>query len=231
MLKFFSAGHLSRYVAIFLLLGFFWIPAFIVPQSYYTESENLFTSISGLFDVNIHFSVALAFILIIFSALLINQLTTEFEFSSRYSNLGLFYFVILSSALPAFFTFNPIILANIFILFLLKGLFKLPTNELTIPLVFNSGLLVGFASLFFPPLVLLLLFIWIAIFMHRLSSWRNLVASVIGMLMPYLFIFTWYLWAGSVLENINFLVEKYFFIPQFSLPDFSFELLIIITFL
>ena len=227
MLKFFGAGHLSRYVAIFLLLVLFWTPAFINPQNYYLYADTPFAKLAELVEVNIYFSTILAFIIIVISALLLNQLATDYEFSSRYSSLGMFFLVILTSSLPAFYSFNPIILANVFILFLLKNICELPTSELTIPIVFNSGLLIGFASLFFPPLVLLLFFLWGALFTHRISTWRNIVASMIGILMPYLFVFTWYLWTESIVENSNQIFENYFYIPDFSLAGFSIEIQII----
>lgn len=226
MLKFFSTGLPSRNIAIFLLLVFFWIPAFLDPQSYHKESETLLASVFRLADLNIYFSLSIAFVIIVFSALMLNQLAIEFDFSSRYSNLGLFYFVIFTSALPAFFTFNPIIIANILALFLLRSLYKLPSSDLSIPISFNSGLLVGLTSLFFPPMVLLLLFLWTAIFIHHFSTWRNIIASVLGAIIPFLFLFTWYFWNGSVVENTKLLLENFLFKPQFSFQKFSFKILV-----
>lgn len=49
--------------------------------------------------------------------------------------------------------------------------------------------------------------------------------------MPYLFLFTWYLWAGSVIGNVNHMYEEYFFIRNFQLASFSLNYLIIIIIL
>lgn len=49
--------------------------------------------------------------------------------------------------------------------------------------------------------------------------------------MPYLFLFTWYLWAGSVIGNANHMYEEYFFIRNFQLASFSLNYLIIIIIL
>jgi len=228
MLKFFGTGHISRYLAILLLLVLFWIPAIVNPAAYNSASEPIFEFLSNQLGVNIYFPIILALLIIIFSALLVNQLATDFEFSARFSSLGLFFFVLLCSSIPLFFSFNPVILANVFVLFLLKNVFKLPSTTAPIPVAFNSGLLIGIASLFFPPLVILLFFLWGAIFIHRLTDWRNFVASLIGIVMPYLFLFTWYFWTGSVIENSVSLFEKYFFIPYIKLASFSLNYIIII---
>lgn len=228
MLRFFSTGHLSRYAAILLLVVLFWIPAILNPVSFVSVSAPLFQFLSNLFGANIYFQLALVLLISIFSALVVNQLATDFEFSGRFSSLGIFFYVLLSSSIPAFLSFNPIILANIFILFLLKSIFQLPTSGAPIPVVFNSGLLIGIASLFFPPLAILLLFLWAAIFIHRLSDWRNIAASMVGVILPYLFMFTWYLWAGSVVKISINLYEEYFVIPEINSVVFSFNFLIFI---
>lgn len=228
MLKFFNTGHFSRYLAAFVLLALFWLPAFLYPVAYNSAAELLFLFLSNLIDVNPYFTLVSALLISIFSALLINQLATDFEFSSRFSSLAMFFFILISSAMPVFFTLNPIILANVFILFLLKNIFQFPTSSAAIPVAFNSGLLVGVASLFFPPLLILLFFLWGAIYIHRLTEWRNFIASLIGIIMPYLFLFTWFLWNGAVLENAFHLFEEYLFIRGFELASFSFNYLIII---
>lgn len=228
MLKFFNTGSLSRYIAALLLLALFWLPALLNPIAYNSVSELLFLLFSNLIDVNPYFPVVSALLISIFSALIANQLATDFEFSSRFSSLGMFFFVLVSSAVPAFFTLNPIILSNVFILFLLKNIFQFPVSASAIPISFNSGLLIGIASLFFPPLVILLFFLWGAIFIHRLTDWRNFAASLIGVLMPYLFLFAWNLWGGSVIGSAKHLFEEYFFIRSIKLASFSLNYVIII---
>lgn len=231
MIKFFNTGHLSRYIAAFFLLASFWLPAFLNPIAYASVAEPAFLIISNLIDINPYFPVGLALLISIFSALLANQIATDFEFSSRFSSLGVFFFVLLSSSLPEFLTLNPIILSNVFILFLLKNIFRFPVSASAIPISFNSGLLIGIASLFYPPLLILLFFLWGAIFIHRLTDWRNFAASLIGIIMPYLFLFTWYLWAGSVIGNAKHLFEDYFFIRNIQLASFSINYLIMIILL
>jgi hypothetical protein len=76
--------------------------------------------------------------------------------------------------------------------------------------------------------VLLLIFLWGAIIIHRLSNWRNFIAGAIGVFTPYLFLFTWYLWQESVLENINLLLQGYLIIPKISLAEFSLNYVIIL---
>ena len=228
MLKFFSTGHFSRYIVLSFLILLFWIPEFINPVYYKSVTEPLFIFISKLLGVNTYLSIAVTLIISIFSALLINQLATDFEISGRFSSLGIFYFILISSAIPAFYSFNPMIIVNVFILFLFINVFRIPTASITISVAFNSGFLIGIASFFFPPLIILLFFLWGAIIIHRMTEWRNFVASLVGIVLPYLFLFTWYFWTDSVYENAVILYEDFFFIPSYNFPEFSLNLIIII---
>jgi hypothetical protein len=97
-----------------------------------------------------------------------------------------------------------------------------------ITVAFNAGLLLGIASFLFTPLIILVFFLWIAIIVHRLTDWRNFVSSLIGVTLPYLFLYTWYLWAETFHENLESTFSTYFFIPNFQFSEFSMSHIIII---
>jgi len=46
---------------------------------------------------------------------------------------------------------------------------------------------------------------------HRTNSWRNFAASIIGLLIPYIFILTWYFWSDQLQDFLlNFSVKVSF---------------------
>ncbi|HEY9115509.1 MAG TPA: DUF6427 family protein [Bacteroidales bacterium] len=232
MLKYFSSGHLSRFITIFFLIVLFWLPAFIAHHIYVPDFGNpLFLFLFQLTAFNIYLQISIALLITIGSALVVNQIAADFEFSSRFSSLAIFFFILCSSAFISFFSFNPILLANLFLFFFLKNIFSFPSSSTPITSTFNAGLLLGIASLFFAPLLIFLVFLWLAIIVHRMNDWRNFATSMIGILIPYLFLFTWYLWTESVFENANNLATAYFLIPEIKFPSYSLNLLITTIFM
>lgn len=78
----------------------------------------------------------------------------------------------------------------------------MPIVENPIPLVLNASLMLGIASLYFIKILMLIIVVWIALIIHRTNSWRNYVASIIGIIMPYIFIVTWYFWSDQLSDFV-----------------------------
>jgi hypothetical protein len=116
--------------------------------------------------------------------------------------MGIFFFSILSVSLSPFAIMNPFILINFFLFFFIRNLYRLPNVENPIPLVFNASLMLGLSSLYFFKIIFLVVVVWVALIIHRLNSWRNYIASIIGIIVPYLFVITWYFWSDQLNDFI-----------------------------
>lgn len=118
---------------------------------------------------------------------------------------------------------NPYIVINFFLFFFIRNIYRLPSVENPIPLIFNSSLMLGLASLYFLNIILLTIIIWLGLLLHRTNSWRNFMASIIGVIIPYLFILTWYYWSDQLQDYFLILSERSFFtfntIISIDIPD------------
>lgn len=231
MLRYFSSAYLSRYVSILFIIVIFWVPSFFIQQTAGPYSEPIFLLLFHLAQSFPIILIIAAFILTLLSSLIVNQMTSEFEFSNRFSTLGIFFFILFTSSLLELLSFNPFLIANIFLLFYARYLFKLPFTNIPITIAFNAGILLSLASLFFPPLLVFIFLLWASLFIHRLNDWRNYASSLIGLTLPYLFLFTFYLWDGSLSQNYEDWLNFYVFIPLTGFPDFSFSMINIAIFL
>lgn len=68
-----------------------------------------------------------------------------------------------------------------------------PDNSL-----FTASLFISLASLFSYTNMVFILLIWISFFVFQIYNWRYLPITIIGIIIPYLFLFTWLYWIGNL---------------------------------
>lgn len=198
MLSFFRKAYFLNYLAGFIFIIICWLPVFLIsPDSLAPEVLKYDTILKTGFT-NIRLLNLLGLFITLISALVLNHITTEYGITGKLMTTGLFFFALLSASLSSFAVINPFILINFFLFFFIRNLYRLPQFENPIPLVFNSALMLGIASLYFFKISFLVLIIWMALIIHRVSSWRNYVVSLLGLALPYLFVTTWYFWSDQL---------------------------------
>lgn len=203
MIRYFQSGYLSRYIVIFILAIIFWIPSFIVQTNSEGISLPFYQLLSWLTGNNYYILTSLAFSIILFSSLIINNLCTETGISAKISMLGSFLFIVVASALTFYTEMSPFIWINLLLLLMLRLLYFFPASNNHIADSFNAGFLVGVASLFFTQIIFFIILVWMAFFIHRSGSWRNYLVALIGAFSPNVFALIWYLWNDRTDEFIN----------------------------
>lgn len=145
----------------------------------------------GQFLVNSH-GQGLAFFLLFLDSLLLNVLTNKFRLFQQGNYLTAFSFLVLSSFLPEWNQMSPSLFASPFIAWALLLCFNLYGSRSPKGQVFNIGLLIGVASLFFVPAMLLILLIWITLLVSRPFRLAEWMLAVLGVLAPYYFLGTYF---------------------------------------
>lgn len=64
--------------------------------------------------------------------------------------------------------------------------------------ILNSSITIGLASMIQPLAVLFLIFLWMAFFTLRISTWREWVISLLGLLIPYIYLAFWFFWTDRL---------------------------------
>ena len=198
MLNFFKKGLPDRYIVLILFALLMWSPVLLNKGQVFLVDHpflNISWEISGLYSYLIY---GLLFVVIVISALTVNFLANESEFTGQQITLAMFFFLLLIFSFPGFILSAPVVMVNLIIIFVFGNLFKLSGTSNQVMLGFDSGFLLGLASLVFFPVVFLLLMVWVAFLIHRANSWRNYVVSLMGLLTPYVFLFTWLFWTDSL---------------------------------
>jgi len=123
-------------------------------------------------------------------------------------------FVLLTSTNVGMLPFKEsmiVLLCLVFMIYELFNAYQLPeaTGKL-----FNTGVLIGISGLFLPQTLWFMPLVWLGIYQFLSLSYRNFLASLIGMLTIYWFVLAWCVWTNdfsmfsalfSSLTDFNFL--------------------------
>ncbi|MCF6170461.1 MAG: hypothetical protein L3J66_05725 [Bacteroidales bacterium] len=219
MLKYFDSAYFQRTVVLVAFAALSWLPAFLLPAQTAVSGQapplyRAFLFVSGN-HVFIHLSFA--FSLTIASALLLNQIATEFGITEKISQLALFVFILFSSSLAGYTAMSQVIAVNFLMIFFLRWSFRVTETKEHIPLVFNASFVVGAAALFYLPAALFILLLWIALLVFGVGQWRNFIVSLTGVSLPFLFVFTWYFWFDETGGAYDLLLSSLrFHVPELS---------------
>jgi len=154
-------------------------------------------------------------LLIFCHALLINHIYIKNRLSKNATLFpGLFY-IIFITIMDENNLLTPILIANTFIILAVMYVletYKLPQAKVYI---FNTGLILGMASLFYSPYFAFILFGLIALLQLRSFKITEKVQFFIGFGVPYFLLFTYRYWYGISFVDLDFINEIFFRIPEF----------------
>ncbi len=177
-----------------ILAALLWLNRFLNPSLALTEitacSAPLFVLFENFWKYHPLGAAFFAMSLLIAQAFLINYVATSNTFTDRYSALpGLIYLLLMSSS-PAMTSLNPILLANLFLIPAMNKLIDVYEEQQIAKELFNSGLLIGLASLFYYPAMVLFLALIASVFVYYIVNARRLLAALLGLITPFVFILT-----------------------------------------
>jgi len=195
--QFFANAFLVLYV---ILL---WSPAFIVgSEPLLSNGTFLFDALQSILPVpDSTANYAVAAVLTLLQAVLINVIVSHQRLTEEITLFpGLFYILFMGFS-AQFWAVTPLLIANFFLLFAIMELTATYKEFSSADRIFNIGLFIGIASLFYFSYIVFLLFAWIGIGILRAIRWKERVILILGFLVPYFFLFTYHFWYGMQ-ENL-----------------------------
>lgn len=142
-------------------------------------------------------NISITAVIVFFQAILLNRSITRHNLFNKTSYLPALMYVVLASMFSSFLAFSPLLICNFFLLWLMDRIFFLYRGANVLRIAFDMGLIVGGGSLFYYPFLLLFPGIWYSLILFRSFSWREWVAPLAGMTIPYIFAFTYYMYTDS----------------------------------
>jgi len=144
-------------------------------------------------------------LIILSQAIRLNILLSKFKMFQQISYLPAFTYLILTALFPYWDVISSGLVANSLVLWILVKLLRLYDQSQPKTLEFNIGLIVGVSILLYEPIAILIpvvLFALILIRSFKISEWLVLI---MGILLPFYFIFTYVFLSGSLSDFRHFL--------------------------
>ncbi len=212
--KLFNSNSISSLVILILTVLIFWAIAFTsaVPMANPIPVSPLYNIVFRYIG---DLSVVCAFItlgLLILEALLINYVLSENDLIPRNSYIAAYIFILVTGLFNDHIILHPVLIANLFIIAAFWLFLKLYEEHDAYTTVFNTGTLISIASMFYFPSTVFILLIWAGFIIYRLFSWREWFISILGFLLPYLFLGSYYFWNDCFAAKISLYKEAFKFI-------------------
>ncbi|MCK5838468.1 MAG: hypothetical protein KAG99_01410 [Bacteroidales bacterium] len=221
ILRFFKKNFVLQLVLFFLFAVLLWLDGFISPKA---AAENWINT--PIYRFIIHFfgqlpaviGVLFAFVLLLSQALILNQTIINTKLMPRNTFMLAFIYVLLMSYSPDSLRLHPVLIANFFLILSFRTIINIYNLKEPYIETFNAGLLFAIASLIYIPSLLFIIFLGSLFMIYRIYDIRVWIISVVGLITPFLFIFTYYFW----FEQPMVFFEEYVFYFK-TIQPFDFE--------
>ena len=221
-LKFLQGGRPVQIMVLLVLALLCWLKYLILPQPVQMTFEDspmpLFQLVSRLLEGKEFLSKAIALLLLVINALLLSRLNMKFIVLKSRTYLPSFIFLLVASSFLPLQRLNPVVFASIFMLFAIEAILGTFKKDGLAYEFFLASFLVSTGSLFYARGAYLLLIIWIGLSLFRIIRYREWIFTIIGFMLPYLFLFSWYYLAGQEL------IPRWQGMVRNFLPDHDFSL-------
>jgi hypothetical protein len=176
----------------------------------------LYQLVSSMLEGQEFLSKIIALSLLVINALLLSRLNMKFIVLKSRTYLPAFIFLLVVSSYLPLQQLNPAVFASLCLLFAIEAILGTFKREGLAYEYFLASFLVSMGSLFYARGVFLMLIIWIGLSLFRNIRWREWIFTIMGFLIPYLFLFSWYYMTGQELYprwqemTMNFLPDHDF---------------------
>ncbi|MEX1188282.1 MAG: DUF6427 family protein [Bacteroidia bacterium] len=200
-----------------LVLLVMWV--FVLPKPDISNTENAFPLFLYVFqelrDQRLAM-IGVSLVMIVLQAFFLTAVINRQGVLRDSSHLPALLYVVLMSCFPEQLSFNPLLFANFFIIIFLNSIFNFFRSGTAVYEVFDAGLFIGIASLFYWPCLFLFPLIWAGLYVLRPFAWQEWVASFAGVFLPFLFFGTILYWFNMLSFNSLKAILEPFYKVQFS---------------
>jgi hypothetical protein len=200
-----------------LVLLVMWV--FALPKPEIANTENAFPLFLYAFQwlrEQRTLMIISSLLLIVLQALLLTAVINRQGVLRDASHLPALLYVVLMSCFPEQLSFNPLLFANFFIIIFLNSIFNFFRSDTAVFEVFDAGLFIGIASLFYWPCLFLFPLIWAGLYVLRPFDLREWLASFTGVMLPFLFFGSLLYWFNMLSFNSMKSILEPFYRVQFS---------------
>jgi hypothetical protein len=214
VLQIFRTNQIFTTVLLLFYIALLRFTVFLAPFKWTPSGHGIFSEYTYyLVGSQELISQIIAFVLLLVQGFSINLLVINHRLSHENNLFPGVFLVLISCLIPDFLYLSPVLLGNTFFIFSMIELFSIYKNPACADRIFNAGLLVGIASLFYFPFLFFYIFLFAGLTILRAFNIREQLASLSGIFVVYFiagFGFYWFnqldfFWEIQFRKNFNFL--------------------------
>lgn len=174
------------------------------------------------------FLIGLFHFIILTQAIRLNVLFSQYKMFPIITYLPAFTYILLTALFPYWAVISAGLIANYLIIWILVKLFRLYDQSQPKSLEFNIGLILGVSILLYEPIAIFIPVVLFALTIIRAFKLTEWLVMLMGVLLPFYFLFTYVFLTGSPFELPSFLTKL---VWQNPLQKMGIKLLLILAFL
>jgi len=213
MLKWVSkSGTFIQFTIFTAILVITWIPAFMNPiLPVQTSSDGpLYTLMVSWLQPYLTLTVSIALILVVIQSFIVFYVYQSNGFFKRSNFIPAIIILLSYSWNSNYQTMHAILPAGILIIIALNSIMRMYGRQAAYHQVFTAAFSIGIASLFYIPLVYLMLMIWFTLITYRISTWREYAVSIVGFILPLIYYISWLFWNDNLPSGLLHLSDILF---------------------
>ncbi len=212
ILKIFKSQSPAVYFILFVLLILLWLDVFILKENniiiYSNDSVLYKIAFSGLEKYRI-IALIIPFFFILFQAYWLNSIIVNNDISGKGTMFPALIYIVLMSLNQDALSFNGLIFSGFFMIYALKISYNCYGKESINMDIFKMSIVFSIASLFYLPMLFYLLFVWIIMLFYNANSFRIFIISLVGFVLPYLYVFVVYFMLDATPLLFQHLILRY----------------------
>jgi len=205
LLKTLKGRHSILLILIPIIIVSLWIGVFFHPESLTAGQDQmpLYELLRFLTNGNDFILNFIACLLLILMAYGMVRLNEQYVFIRQRTDFPAFVFAFVATGTIALGGMHPSLFAALVLLFSIERVFKIYQGIRTLANSFDAGFLIGLASLFYLFAGVYILWFLVALVVLGYFRSKEILAGLIGFIVPIFLMFTWYIWNENYAELLH----------------------------
>lgn len=144
-------------------------------------------------------------LLMIIIASYLNRIGIKTEIIPRQSYISSSLFVALMLFSPGESYFTSTLLIMLLLVFSYGSIMNMFGKQYPYTQVLNASIAIAVSSMILPHTILFIFFIWMGFFTYSVNSWREWIITIIGLLIPYIYMAFAFFWN----DNLSYFIDIY----------------------
>lgn len=207
-LKIFKSDRPLTLVVFTILIFLLWLPELfsdkIILYPFDNQNAPLNFFNRDFYSNNPFLPKIIAFVFNLIVAFILIRLNTRFFFISTRTNMPALVYLLLISSIPSLQRITPVHFSVVIIILAISRLMSSYKHKGIAYHYFDASMMIAVSSMIYVPSVYFMVFIWAGLAILRPFNWREWAFTIIGFILPFLFLFTYYYWTDEgFLSGVN----------------------------